>query len=111
MSNKKQEKLITQASNLQDLIDYQENSVVSRTIIDRKTGVVTLFAFDKNQGLSEHTAPYEAMVVVLEGEVEVSISGKPFRVKEGEIIIIPANQPHALAAKTRFKMLLIMIKS
>ena len=111
MSNKKQEKLITQASNLQDLIDYQENSFVSRTIIDKKTGVVTLFAFDENQGLSEHTAPYEAMVVVLEGEVEVTISGKPFRVKEGEIIIIPANQPHALGAKTRFKMLLIMIKS
>ena len=110
MSNKKQE-LKSQASNLEGLIDYQEGSVVSRTIIDKKTGTVTLFAFDVNQGLSEHTAPYDALVYVLDGEVEVSISGKPVQLKKGEITIMPANQPHALAAKTKFKMLLTMIKS
>ena len=110
MSNKKQE-LKAQASNLEGLIDYQEGSVVSRTIIDKKTGTVTLFAFDINQGLSEHTAPYDAMVHVLEGEVEVTISGKPITLKQGEITIMPANEPHALAAKTKFKMLLTMIKS
>jgi len=110
MSSKKQE-LKAQASNLSGLIDYQEGSVVSRTIIDKKTGTVTLFAFDENQGLSEHTAPYDAMVYVLDGEVEVTISGKPVKLKKGEMTIMPANQPHALTAKTRFKMLLTMIKS
>lgn len=110
MSNKKQE-LKAQASNLESLIDYQEGSVVSRTIIDKKTGTATLFAFDVNQGLSEHTAPYDAMVYVLDGEVDVTISGKPVKLKKGEMTIMPANQPHALAAKTKFKMLLTMIKS
>lgn len=110
MSNKKQE-LKAQASNLSSLINYQEGSVVSRTLIDKKTGTVTLFAFDINQGLSEHTAPYNAMVHLLEGEVEVTISGKPITLKQGEITIMPANEPHALAAKTKFKMLLTMIKS
>jgi quercetin dioxygenase-like cupin family protein len=108
--SKKQE-LKAQASNLESLIDYQEGSVVSRTIIEKKTGTVTLFAFDENQGLSEHTAPYDAMVYVLDGEVEVTISGKPIKLKQGEMTIMPANQPHALAAKTKFKMLLTMIKS
>jgi quercetin dioxygenase-like cupin family protein len=96
---------------LEDLIDYQEDSVVSRTLIDKKTGTVTLFAFDENQGLSEHTAPFDAMVYVLDGEVEVTISGKPITLKQGEITIMPANETHALAAKTKFKMLLTMIKS
>jgi quercetin dioxygenase-like cupin family protein len=108
--SKKQE-LESKASNLEGLIEYQEGSVVSRTIIDKKTGTVTLFAFDENQGLSEHTAPYDAMVYVLEGEVEVTISGKPIRLKMGEMTIMPANHPHALTAKTKFKMLLTMIKS
>ncbi len=110
MSNKKQE-LQAQASNLLGLIDYQEGSVVSRTLIDKKTGTVTLFAFDENQGLSEHTAPFDAMVYVIEGVLEVTISGKPFSLKQGEMTIMPANHPHALVAKTRFKMLLTMIKS
>jgi quercetin dioxygenase-like cupin family protein len=110
MSNKKQE-LKAQASNLEGLIDYQEGSVVSRTIIDKKTGTVTLFAFDINQGLSEHTAPYDAMVYVVDGEVDITISGKLVKLKKGEMAIMPANEPHALAAKTKFKMLLIMIKS
>ncbi len=111
MSNTKQEILIEQTQNLAGLITYQEGSVVSRTLIDKETGTVTLFAFEENQGLSEHTAPYDAMVYVLDGEVEVTISGKPVTLKEGEVTIMPANKPHALAAKTRFKMLLIMIKS
>jgi quercetin dioxygenase-like cupin family protein len=110
MSNKKQE-LKSQASNLEGLIEYQEGSVVSRTIIDKKTGTATLFAFDINQGLSEHTAPYDAMVYVVDGEVDIIISGKLVKLKKGEMTIMPANEPHALAAKTKFKMLLIMIKS
>jgi len=103
--------LVAKASNLEGLIDYQEGSVVSRTIIDKKTGTITLFAFDENQGLSEHTAPYDAMVYVLDGEVEVTISSRPVRLKQGEMTIMPANEPHALTAKTKFKMLLTMIKS
>jgi quercetin dioxygenase-like cupin family protein len=102
---------IAKASNLEGLIDYQEGSVVSRTLIDKKAGTVTLFAFDEKQGLSEHTAPYDAMVYVLDGEVEVTISGNPITLKQGEMTIMPANHPHALAAKTKFKMLLTMIKS
>ena len=111
MSKKSERMLTGKASNLAGLIDYQEGSVVSRTIIDKKTGTVTMFAFDENQGLSEHTAPYDAMVYVLEGEVEITISGKPLRLRQGEITIMPANEPHALTAKTKFKMLLTMIKS
>jgi quercetin dioxygenase-like cupin family protein len=103
--------LVAKVSNLANLIDYQEGSVVSRTLIDKKTGTVTLFAFDENQGLSEHTAPYDAMVYVLDGEVEVTISGELYRLKQGEMTIMPAKEPHALTAKTKFKMLLTMIKS
>ncbi len=103
--------LIAKTSNLESLIDYQDGSVVSRTLIDKETGTVTLFAFDKNQGLSEHTASYDAMVQALDGEVRIIISGKPVELKKGEITIMPANQPHALTAKTKFKMLLTMIKS
>jgi len=103
--------LVAKASDLASLIEYQEGSVVSRTLIDKKTGTVTLFAFDENQGLSEHTAPFDALVNVLEGEVEVTISAKTFKLKSCEMTIMPANQPHALVAKTKFKMLLTMIKS
>jgi len=110
MSHKKQE-LKARSSNLSGLIDYQEGSVVSRTIIDKKTGSITLFAFDENQGLSEHTAPYDAMVYILDGEVEATISGKRVPLKQGEMTVLPANEPHSLAAKTHFKMLLTMIKS
>jgi quercetin dioxygenase-like cupin family protein len=99
------------ADKLIDLIDYQESSVVSRTLIDKKAGTVTLFAFDEHQGLSEHTAPYDALVQVIHGEAEVTISGKAHHVKEGEIIMLPANQPHALKALSRLKMLLTMIKA
>jgi len=96
---------------LADLVDYQDGSVVSREIISKKTGTVTIFAFDEGQGLSEHTAPFDALVYVFDGEVEISISGKPFRVKQGEVVIMPANQPHALKAIKRFKMMLTMIKA
>ena len=94
-----------------DLIAYQDGSVVSRTIVDKETGTVTLFAFDAGQGLSEHTAPFDALVYNLEGEVEVTISGKPFLLKKGDMINMPANKPHALKATKRFKMILVMIKS
>lgn len=110
MAKTKKENLFAVTSNLSGLIDYQEDSVVSRTLIDKKAGTVTLFAFDKGQGLSEHTAPYDAIVNVIEGEVEVKIAGKPVALKQGEMTIMPANQPHALTAKTRFKMMLVMIK-
>ena len=114
MMKKNQEKtepFNAQAAKLSGLIDYQEGAVVSRTIIDKKAGTVTLFAFDKGQGLSEHTAPYDALVQVLDGEAEVTISGKPFIVRSGEITVMPANKPHALKAVTKFKMVLIMIRA
>jgi quercetin dioxygenase-like cupin family protein len=93
-----------------DLASYQEGSVVSRQITKEDAGNITLFAFDEGQELSEHTAPYDALVHVLDGEVEVRISGKPFRLNSGDAIIMPANDPHALKALTKFKMLLTMIR-
>jgi len=96
---------------LTDIAEYQEGSVVSSTIISKLTGTVTLFAFDKDQGLSEHTAAYDAMVQILDGEAEITVSGKSFQLRAGEMLIMPANEPHALRAITRFKMMLTMIKS
>jgi len=93
-----------------DLVSYQEGSVVSRQITKEEAGNITLFAFDEGQELSEHTAPYDALVHVLDGEVEVRISGKPFNLKTGDAIIMPANDPHVLKAVTKFKMLLTMIR-
>ena len=93
-----------------DLVNYQTKAIVSREVIGQKTGTVTVFAFDKGERLSEHTAPFDAMVVGLDGEAEVFIAGEPNRVKSGDTIIMPANVPHALQAMGRFKMLLIMIK-
>jgi len=107
----KAESLVGQVLNLVNLVGYQDGAVVSRTVINQKTGTVTLFSFDEGQGLSEHTAPFDAMVYVLEGEAEVTISGEANQVKAGEMIIMPANKPHALKAVKRFKMLLIMIRS
>lgn len=89
---------------LRDLVDYQEGSVVSRTIIDRKTGTVTLFSFDEGQGLSEHTAPFDALVYIIDGEAEITISGKVNRLTDGKMIIMPANEPHALLAIKRLKI-------
>jgi quercetin dioxygenase-like cupin family protein len=107
----KTKKLEATATPLADLINYQEGSVVSRTLIDKEAGTVTLFAFGVGQGLSEHTAPFDALVQILEGEANVTISGKTIAVKQGEITVMPANQPHSLQAVTRFKMLLTMIRS
>ena len=96
---------------LNALIEYQEGSVVSRTILSKETGTVTLFAFDQGEGLSEHTAPFDAMVCILEGKAEITISGQVHPVQVGEMIVMPADEPHALHAPERFKMLLVMIKS
>ena len=96
---------------LTNFADYQDGAVVSRTVIEKKTGTVTFFAFDEGQGLSEHTAPYDAMVHLLDGEAEIVISGKLNHLKKGEMIIMPANEPHALKAIKRFKMVLTMIRS
>jgi quercetin dioxygenase-like cupin family protein len=103
--------LVAEVNRLADLVAYQRGSVVSRTIIDKKAGTVTLFSFEEGQGLSEHTAPFDALVYLLDGKAEVSISGKPLHLREGEMTIMPANQPHALKAVTKFKMLLTMIRS
>ncbi len=105
------DKLLAQALKAADLVDYQEGSVVSRTIMDKGTGTVTLFAFGEGQGLSEHTAPFDALVYVLDGEAEVTISGKTIRLSKDEMVIMPANEPHALKAIRKFKMMLVMIRS
>ena len=104
-------KFLTRVVKFTDLVEYQEGSVVSRTIIDKKMGTVTIFAFDEGQGLSEHTAPYDALVNILDGNAEIVISGKVFQLKEGEMVIMPANEPHSLKAIKKFKMLLTMIRS
>lgn len=97
--------------NIAEMVAYQDGAVVSRTILDRKTGTLTLFAFDKGQGLSEHTAPFDALVQVLDGEAGVTISGYEHRVVAGEMIVIPANKAHSLHAVAAFKMMLVMIRS
>ena len=93
-----------------DLVSYQDGAVISRIVIKREAGNVTLFAFDAGQELSEHTAPYDALVHVLDGEAAITVVGQPYRVRAGEMILMPAHQPHALKAVSRFKMLLTMIR-
>ena len=106
------EDIKAKALDVQSLIEYQENSVVSREIIKKELGTVTIFAFDQGQGLSEHSAPFDAMVQVIDGEAEITISGVKKTVKKGEMIIMPANEPHALQAENSpYKMILTMIKS
>ncbi len=105
------ENLAARVLHTAELVSYQEGAVVSRTLINQKTGTVTLFAFDVGQELSEHTAPYDALVQVLDGETEIKISGQPYQLKAGDAIIMPANDPHAVKALTQFKMLLTMIRS
>jgi quercetin dioxygenase-like cupin family protein len=100
-----------QVVRLTDLSEYQKDSVISRTVLNKKSGTVTLFAFDKGQSLSEHTAPFDALVQILDGEAEITISGETVLVKMGEMVVMPANQPHALKAVKKFKMLLTMIRS
>ena len=95
---------------LAGLVDYQSDAVVSRTLVGRPTGTVTLFAFDKAQSLSQHTAPYDALVLALDGDLEVTVAGERNRLASGDVLLIPANKPHAVEAKSRSKMLLIMIR-
>lgn len=107
----KAEDIKGKAMELAGMVEYHSGSVVSRTIMDKPSGTLTLFAFEKGEGLSEHTAPYDATLYVIDGETEVTISSKVLRLKQGELVIMPANEPHSLRAITRFKMLLVMIKS
>ena len=95
---------------LSEMVEYQKGSVVSRELISRKTGTVTLFAFDEGQGLSEHTAPFDALVQILDGEADITVANKAFHLKTGEMVVMPANKPHALRAEKRFKMILTMIR-
>ncbi len=104
------EKCVANAADMQRLVDYAGDSIVSKTIIDKPKGTVTLFAFDAGQKLSEHTSPYDAIVYVIDGMAEIAIDGKVHHVKAGQIIIMPANVPHAVDAKEKFKMLLILIR-
>jgi len=105
------ENIIGQAAVLLDLINYQDSAVVSKEIIKKDKGTVTLFAFDKGQGLSEHTAPFDALAYIFDGKAEIMIAGKIHSLKSGEAIIMPADKPHALKAAERFKMLLVMVKA
>jgi quercetin dioxygenase-like cupin family protein len=107
----KREMPAAEAISVAGLVNYQDGAVVSRTLIHRPAATITLFAFDEGQGLSEHTAPFDALAQVLEGEAEITVSGKPMVTKAGHAVLMPANQPHALKALTRFKMLLTMIRS
>jgi quercetin dioxygenase-like cupin family protein len=103
--------VIGQILNPSEMIAYQKASIVSRTIVNKKVGTVTLFAFDKGQSLSEHTAPFDAIIQIVDGKGEVLIGGKPHQLGKGQMIIMPANIPHAVTATAKFKMLLVMIRS
>jgi len=103
--------LIGRALALGELVSYQEGAVVSKTVIDKKIGTITLFSFDAGQGLSEHTAPYDAFVQIVDGEAEITIADELHKVVAGQFIIMPANRPHALRGITPFKMLLVMIRA
>ena len=109
-AEKKREELVAKVLAVNDLVQYQDGTVASRMIVFKKAGTITLFAFDAGEGLSEHSAPYDAILTVTDGEADVSIAGTPFTVKTGEMIILPANKPHAVQARQRFKMTLTMIR-
>lgn len=102
---------IGKAQNLQNLVEYSADSIVSKTILDKQAGTITLFAFDKGQKLSEHTTPYNAVVQILDGQAQLTIGGENVEVISGQIIIMPGNVPHAVTAQEKFKMLLIMIRA
>lgn len=106
-----EKEILGQVFDLESMLDYQEGSVVSRTIINKNVGTVTLFSFDKDEELSEHTTPFDALVYILDGEAEITISKQPHIVKKGQMIIMPADKPHALKALKQFKMMLVMIKT
>ena len=109
MPDRKNESLTSQVLDPKELIAYQDGSVVSRMLVYKKTGTITLFAFDAGEGLSEHTAPFDAIVTIIDGEAEITIDKNTFMLNEGQLIIMPANIPHALKAGKRFKMILTMI--
>lgn len=102
---------MTQSQSINQTIEFQSGSVVSKEILNKSTGTVTLFAFDKGQGLSEHTAPYDALIIVTQGIAEITLSGEKHKVSAGQMLLMPANAPHALKAQKPFKMVLTMIKS
>lgn len=102
---------MSQPQNINQEIQYQHGSVVSKEMVNKPTGTITLFAFDKGQGLSEHTAPYDALIIITEGVAEITVSGVKHEVKSGEMILMPAQAPHTLKAFESFKMMLTMIKS
>jgi quercetin dioxygenase-like cupin family protein len=106
-----EDSMTQQVSNMNDMVAYQDGSIVSKEIIKKPTGTVAIFAFDQDQGLSEHTAPFDALVQIVDGEAEIIISGESHHLKQGEMIIMPAGAPHALKALTQFKMMLVMFKS
>ncbi len=108
--DKKREELYGKVLALKDVVAYQDGTVASRMIINKKAGTITVFSFDENEGLSEHTAPYDAVVTIVDGECEVWVAGQTLQMKEGQTIIFPANVPHALSAITKFKMTLTMIR-
>lgn len=103
--------IVGEVGRLGSLVEYQDAAVVSKEVIKREKGTVTLFAFDKGQGLSEHVAPFDALVYIFDGQAEINISGRQYRLEAGETMIMPAHQPHSLKAAERFKMLLVMIKA
>lgn len=106
----KRDDLYAKVIRLKDLVSYQDGTVASRMIVNKKAGSITIFSFDEGEGLSEHTAPYDAVVTLLDGQCEVWVAGETFQLKEGDSIILPANKPHALGAITKFKMTLTMIR-
>jgi quercetin dioxygenase-like cupin family protein len=108
--DKKREELQGKVLTLKDIVSYQDGTVASRMIVNNKAGSITVFSFDENEGLSEHTAPYDAVVTILDGECEVWVAGTTLQMKAGQTIIFPANVPHALSAITKFKMTLTMIR-
>jgi quercetin dioxygenase-like cupin family protein len=105
------ELLASQVMNMKGMLEVQPGAVVSRTLMKQKTGTVTLFAFDTGEGLSEHTAPFDALVIGVEGQGEITIGGRGFPVGDNEMILMPANEPHSIVAREPFKMLLVMIRS
>ena|SRR5215204_401585 len=102
---------IDEVKDLVGLLQYQDDSIVSRVLLKNSGGIITLFAFDKGSGLSEHTAPFDALVSVVDGEADIQVAGNSFKVRTGEILKLPANQPHAVKGASRFKMLLIMLRA
>ena len=111
MSEKNNADSAPEVTRLADMVEYQDGSIVSRTLIKQNKGTVTLFAFDKDNALSEHTAPFDALVYAVDGDMEVTIAGEAFLLTAGDTILMPANRPHAVKAVSRFKMLLTMIRS